>query len=178
MHTPISVCVCVCVYVSCSVISNPLQLQEPTGLFCPWNFPGKNTGVGCHSLLQGIFPTEGLNLGLMPCRQILYHLSHQGRPQSIVRVVFLNENLFMSFPWIRMISDFSFFIMTPHHGLREWASFLPKSPDLCYVIFSVVTWSSSVPYRGLLSLPWIYYIQGFYTCRFLHSSSSIAPFII
>ena len=35
--------------------------------------------MGCHSLLQGIFPTEGLNLGLLHCRQILYHLSHQGR---------------------------------------------------------------------------------------------------
>ena len=35
----------------------------------------KNTGVGCHSLLQGIFPTQGSNLGLLHCRQILYHLS-------------------------------------------------------------------------------------------------------
>ena len=42
----------------------------------PWNFPGKNTGVGCHFLLQGIFPTLGLNpslLCLLHCRQILYH---------------------------------------------------------------------------------------------------------
>ena len=45
--------------------------------------PGQNTGVGCHSLLQGIFPTQGLNLGLLPCRQILYHLSHQGSPLQI-----------------------------------------------------------------------------------------------
>ena len=41
-------------------------------------FPGKNTGVGCHFLLQGIFPTQGLNLGLPHCNQTLYHLSHQG----------------------------------------------------------------------------------------------------
>ena len=39
--------------------------------------PGKNTGVGCHFLLQGIFPTQGLNLDLLHCRQILYYLSHQ-----------------------------------------------------------------------------------------------------
>ena len=39
---------------------------------------GKNTGVGCHALLQGIFPTQGLNPGLPYCRQILYHLSSQG----------------------------------------------------------------------------------------------------
>ena len=46
----------------------------------PWNFPGKNNGVGCNSLLQGIFPTQGSNPGLLHCRQILYHLSHQGSP--------------------------------------------------------------------------------------------------
>ena len=50
----------------------------PTRLLCPWNSPEKNTGVGCHALLQGIFLTQGLNLGLLHCRQILYHLSHQG----------------------------------------------------------------------------------------------------
>ena len=41
------------------------------------DFPGKNTGVSCHFLLQGIFPTQGSNLGLPHCRQTLYHLSHQ-----------------------------------------------------------------------------------------------------
>ena len=46
-------------------------------LLCPWDFPGKNTGVGYHSILQGIFPTQGSNLGLWHCGQILYHLSHQ-----------------------------------------------------------------------------------------------------
>ena len=45
----------------------------------PWDFPGKNTGVGCHFLLQEIFPTQELNPGLLHCRQMLYHLSHQGR---------------------------------------------------------------------------------------------------
>ena len=40
-------------------------------------FPGKNTGVGSHSLLQGIFPTRGSNLSLLHCRQILYHQSHR-----------------------------------------------------------------------------------------------------
>ena len=49
----------------------------------PWtlsNCPGKNTGVGRHSLLQGIFPTQGLNLGLLHCKQIVYHLGHEGSP--------------------------------------------------------------------------------------------------
>ena len=47
------------------------------GLYSPWNSPGQNTGVGSISLLQGFFPTQGLNPGLLHCRQILYQLSHK-----------------------------------------------------------------------------------------------------
>ena len=67
---------------SCSVVSDSLRPYGlwPARLLCPWNFPGKNTGVDCHSLLQGIFLTQGLNLGLLHCRQIPYHLSHQESP--------------------------------------------------------------------------------------------------
>ena len=64
--------------VSHSVVSDslgPHGLQH-TRLLCPWNSPGKNTGMGCHFLLQGIFPTQGSNLGLLHCRQILYRLSY------------------------------------------------------------------------------------------------------
>ena len=43
----------------------------------PWNFPGKSTGVGCHFLLQGNLPIQGLNPGLLHCRQTLYPLSHR-----------------------------------------------------------------------------------------------------
>ena len=50
-----------------------------TRLFCPWDFPGKNTGVGYYFLIQGIFPTQGSNSGLLHCRQILYQLSHYAR---------------------------------------------------------------------------------------------------
>ena len=53
-----------------------------TSLLCPWDFPDKNTGVGCRFLLRGIFPTQGSNPGLH-CRQILYQLSHQGSSQGI-----------------------------------------------------------------------------------------------
>ena len=49
-------------------------------LCCPLDSPGKKTGVGCHFLLQGIFPTQGSNPDLPHCRQILYQLSHQGSP--------------------------------------------------------------------------------------------------
>ena len=53
---------------------------EPTRLLCPSGSPAKNTGVGCHALCQGIFPTQGSKPGLLHCRWILYHLSHQGSP--------------------------------------------------------------------------------------------------
>ena len=65
-----------------SVVSDsqrPHGLQS-TRLLRPWDFPGKNTGVGCHFLLQGIFPTQGWNPGLPHCRQRLYRLSQQGSP--------------------------------------------------------------------------------------------------
>ena len=51
---------------------------QPASLLSPWHFPSKNTGVGRHSLLHGIFPTQGSNMYLQYCRQILYYLSHQG----------------------------------------------------------------------------------------------------
>ena len=58
-----------------SVISDSLW---PHGLYSPWNSPGQNTGVGSLSLLQGIFPTQGSNWGLLHCKRILYQLSYQG----------------------------------------------------------------------------------------------------
>ena len=51
---------------------------SPLGSLVHEDSPGKNTGVDCHALLQGIFPTQGWKPGLPHCRQILYHLSHQG----------------------------------------------------------------------------------------------------
>ena len=63
-----------------SVMSDPLR---PHGLYSPWNSPGQNTGVGSRSLLQGIFPTQGSNPGLLHCRWILYQLSHKGIPRIL-----------------------------------------------------------------------------------------------
>ena len=74
----------VCVCVTHSVVSDSLR---PRGLYLtrflhPRDFPGKNTGVGCHFFLQGIFPTQGLNPGLPHCRWILYHLSQVSQTQA------------------------------------------------------------------------------------------------
>ena len=49
---------------------------------CPWNSLGQNTGVDSLSLLQGIFPIQGSNPGLLHCRRILYQLSHKGTPEG------------------------------------------------------------------------------------------------
>ena len=71
-------CAKVFVAQSCLTLCDPM---EPTRFLCPWNSPDKNTGVGSHSLLQGIFPTQGSNSGLLlHCRKIPYHLSYQGSP--------------------------------------------------------------------------------------------------
>ena len=53
----------------------------PPGSIVHRDSPGKNTGVGCNTLCQGIIPTQGMNPGLLHCGQILYHLSHQGSPK-------------------------------------------------------------------------------------------------
>ena len=68
----------------------------PRGLHGPWNSPGQNTGVGSLSLLQGIFPTQESNRGLLQYRRILYQLSYQGSPQfSSVRTTTLTQHFTM-----------------------------------------------------------------------------------
>ena len=61
---------------SCPTLCNPMDCSLP-GSSVHGGSPGKNTGVDCHALLQGIFPTQGSNPDLLHCRQILYRLSHQ-----------------------------------------------------------------------------------------------------
>ena len=67
---------------SCPTLCDPMDCK-PTRLLCPCDFPGKSTRVGCHFLLQGIFPTKGWNPGLLHYRQTLYYLSHQGSPRIL-----------------------------------------------------------------------------------------------
>ena len=74
-----------CVCVNCSVVSKSLLPHElkPTSFLCPWNSPGKNSGVGSHSLFQGIFLIQGSNPGILHCGQFLYCLEPPGKPQSL-----------------------------------------------------------------------------------------------
>ena len=66
---------------SCLTLCNPVDCSPP-GSSVHGDSPEKNTGVGCHALFWGIFPTQGSNPGIPHCRQILYRLSHQGSPRE------------------------------------------------------------------------------------------------
>ena len=76
----------------------------PHGLYSPWNSPGQNTGVGSLSLLQGIFPTQGSNPGLLHCGQILYQLSHKGSPRLPEWVAYPFSSLSLPNPGIELKS--------------------------------------------------------------------------
>ena len=103
------ICYQLCVYVCVthSVVSDSLQSHglKATRLLCPWNSPGMNTGVGSLSLLQGIFPIQGLNWGLLHCRWILYQLSYQGSPVMSILIM-------KSFLMIQIHPSFSFLLIT------------------------------------------------------------------
>ena len=77
-------CLLVCVFKSCLTLCDPMDCSPTTRLFCPWNFPDKNTRVGCHFLLQGIFPTQGLNPHLLR----LLHWEADSLPLSFIQHVF------------------------------------------------------------------------------------------
>ena len=72
---------------SCPTLCDAMDCSPP-GSSVHGGSPGKNTGVGCHALLQGIFPTQGSNPGLPYCRRILYHLNHQGSPHDSVCMLY------------------------------------------------------------------------------------------
>ena len=98
----------------CPTLCDPTDCSLP-GASVHEGSPGKNTGVGCHGLLQRIFPTQGSNPGLLPCRWILYHLSHQGSPRI------LEWAAYSRLPWIcRRIL---------HWAPLFWISFPFRSPQ-------------------------------------------------
>ena len=128
--------------VSCSIVFNSLQshVLQPARLLPPWDSPGKNTGVVCHSLLQEIFLTQELKLCLLNCRQILYHLSHQGSSQpwsnpfqilwSLVAIYFAPFN--------------SYETLSPSDQLVSVAGFVASVRCLIWSYFSGFTSKTSV----------------------------------
>ena len=93
-----------------------------TRLLHPWDFLGKSTGVGCHFLLQGIFPTQGSNPGLLHCRQTLYRLSHQGR-LYLINISFF-PHYCISCTWITIVSIFLPILSLEFNLVLHLASYL------------------------------------------------------
>ena len=117
--------------VSHLVVPDSLQSHglQPTRLLCPWDFPSKDTGVDCHFLLQGIFPTQGSNPGLPHCWRILYQLSHRGIPNTVVCwLTFLGVILFKLL--ISFLCLAAFVSQLPH--LINWECCSVSFQDLLY----------------------------------------------
>ena len=149
---------------------------EPARLLCPWNSPGKNTGVYCHFLLQGIFPTQELNLSLLHCKQILYHLSHQGSPLGVeVGTKEKIANLGMNLPaylqqwdwlvgWVKDILVHSF--TRPPAASKTMLSHLfvsfrskPPLPPMSFSGYFCFLHSISLPcvvLTGTIWMPWLF----------------------
>ena len=118
-----------------------------TRLLCPWSSPGNYPRVGCHSLLQGIFPTQGSNIGLLHYRQILYHLSHQG---SHMEPLFKFRKEFQTYS--------RYHLPAPWHS--NLASVLWKSQEECLLPRRAGPVSSALRFCS----------------RFCHANSSSRPF--
>ena len=91
---------------------------QPARLFCPQDFPGKNTGVGCHFLLQGIFPTQGSSLRLpVPFTEAFKYIKKKKNPVSRATAFLLTNSSLKFFPSLtlitpRLISPPTFFYFT------------------------------------------------------------------
>ena len=79
-QSPKGKCLCCLLARLCPTLQ-PRGLQ-PAKLLCLWDFPGKNTGMGCHFLLQGNFLTQGWNLHLLHWQKILFNIEAPGKPQN------------------------------------------------------------------------------------------------
>ena len=95
----ISICAVLCLVIqSCLILRDPMDGifatsmdSSPPVSSVHGDSPGKNTGVGCHFLLQGIFPPKGSDPGLLHCRRILYCLRNQGRPPPCLLQCYLKS---------------------------------------------------------------------------------------
>ena len=111
---------CLCFALSLSRVWLFVTPWSPSGSSVHGDSPGKNTEVGCHFLLQGIYPTQGLNPGLVHCRQDLSHLSHQGSWGNLYFIVF--EWYFTEYT---VLDCQFFFFLFPLSPLKMLYHFLP-----------------------------------------------------
>ena len=96
---------------SCLTLWDPVDCSSPD-YSIHGDSPGKNTRVGCHALLQWIFPTQGLKPSLLHCRQILHCLSHQGRSDTYISILLFPHSLLCNllFDLILQHSDISILV--------------------------------------------------------------------
>ena len=147
-----------CAVLSRSVVSDSLQ---PSRLLCPWNSPGKKTRVGCHFLLQGIFPTQGSKPGLTHCRQILYQLSHQGSPYI---------PLFPLFSSVQSFNCVQLFV-TPWTVARQASLSLTNSWNLLKLMSS----NSVMPFNHLILCCLLLLLPSIFLSIRIFSSESVLP---
>ena len=126
---------------------NSLRLYglQPARFLCPWDSPGKNTGVGCHALLQGIFPTQRLNphlLLLLHSRQISLPLSHQGSPNTCIVNIFSHEFILHKF----CINITHLWFLITYNLTLKLLSFLSKNCPLIFINKDITT--SILPFNG------------------------------
>ena len=102
--------------------------SRPRGLYSPLNSPGQNTGVGSCSLLQQIFPIQGLNPHLLCCRWIPFCLSHQGSPDWAFKLICKFQSNTISYTqngpfsfciWENQVIEI-FYVFSYDHGVIEW----------------------------------------------------------
>ena len=119
----------------------PLGLQ-PTRLLCSRDFPGKNTGVGCDALLQGIFLTQRSNqclLHFLHCQQVLYHKRHPGSSNCLLTFIIYGEKLLNSYFCIPASSIFFvFFWLLPEFSLYYWFLIYIFIMFLCFLVCGYV----------------------------------------
>ena len=120
----------------------------PHGLYSQWNSPGQNTGVSSHSLLQGIFPTQGLNSGLPHCRWILYQLSHKESPKILDWVAYpFSSGSSRPRNWTRVSCIAGIFFTT--WAIREARRMSSSFQSITLAVF----WVTQLPLSLLPSLP-------------------------
>ena len=139
-----------CAVLSHSVVSDSVWPHglSPARLLCPWGFSRQETGVGCHFLLQGIFPNQGSNLGLLHCRQTLYPLSHQGIPSKI----FWLEVLMRRFTyWLKSIDFWNISHMFSLHASYRQKLFVMEEGTSCFT----ATWSLNWFHNEIHGFYWL-----------------------
>ena len=123
------------------------MICSPPGSSVHGDSPGKDTGMGCHALLQGIFQTQELNPGLLHCRWILYHLSHQRSPRILEWVVYpFSRGTFQPRNWTRVscIAGGFFNIWATREAFDYWFSFPTYNSAETFFFFITQSWWSGV----------------------------------